>query len=183
MKLFVQQWHWRVIGQQAGRLAALLALVLLILLGVTAAAMEMQAQRDETRTTDLVLLIVPDVPPSVLIEHCLDLYRRGYGTQIAISGPGQVRVRADLLGRGIPSEALFDIGEEVSLVAGLQAIQQQGVQSVLVASLPADQLLALKVAHDLGMDAYASPEPALESDLVATLRASLAYWRYALLYQ
>ncbi|WP_129633504.1 hypothetical protein [Candidatus Oscillochloris fontis] len=181
MKWLGQQRHWRVVAQQVGRLALLLALVVLILLGVTSAAIGTQAQRDETRNADLLLLIAPELPPSMLIEHCLDLYRRGYGAQIAITGPGHVRARADLIGRGIPAEALLDVGDQTSLIAGLQMIQRQEIQSLLVASLPADQLLALKVAHDMGLRAYGSPEPALDSDLFATLWASLAYWRYALL--
>ncbi|EFO81505.1 hypothetical protein OSCT_0649 [Oscillochloris trichoides DG-6] len=181
MNWFMQQRSWRMIGQQVGRLALVLALVLVTLLGVTVAAIGMQAQRDETRNADLLLLIAPELPPSMLIEHCLDLYRRGYGTQIAITGPGQVRARNDLLGRGVPAEALLDVGERPSLVAGLQVIQQRGVTSLLVASLPADQLLALKVAHDIGLRAYGSPEPALAEDFFETLRASRDYWRYALL--
>lgn len=171
---------WRAVGAQLARLAALLLIVGLWAGGVTAAAVAIQAQSDETRGADLLLLITPAIPSNALIEHSLDLYRRGYGAQVALVGPGRAQAQANLLARGIPATALADLTAGASPAEALGAARQAGAESLLVVSAPADQLLSLKIAHDLGLRAYGSPLPGAELAPLDTLRATLSYWRYAL---
>jgi hypothetical protein len=179
MRVWLNDRRWHAVGAQLGRLALLLLVIAIAGIGVTVAAGGIQSQHDETRGADLLLLVAPEVPPADLIAHSLDLYHRGYGTQIAVAGPGHVRARADLLGRGLPVEALFDAQSD-SLILILTAARQSGVHNLLAISPPADQLLTLKVARDLGLQAYGSPEPARSPDLVAAIGAAFDYWRYAL---
>jgi hypothetical protein len=176
----MQPGVWRLAGAQLARLALLLLIVGVCGVGIGAAAAVIQSQRDDARSVDLLLVIAPDIPPTPLIEHSIDLYRRGYGTRIALAGPGRSRAYAALTGRGLPAETLVSVAEGDSLIAVIVAARQSDVRSLLVVSLPADQLLSLKIARDQGMHAYGSPVPAASADLLAALRASLGYWRYAL---
>lgn len=172
---------WRAVGAQLAHAATLLLAVVLWFGGVAAAAVALQAQRDETRSVDLLLVITPAIPSNALIEHSLDLYRRGYGHQVALVGPGRARAQADLLGRGIPPESLSGPIASETPVEAMDAARRAGTQSLLVISAPADQLLSLKIAHDMGMRAYGSPTPGAELAPPDTLLATLSYWRYALL--
>jgi hypothetical protein len=171
---------WQAVGAQLARLALLMLTVGVVGVGMAAVAVAMQAQRDETRSADVLLVIAPELPPTSLIEYSLDLYRRGYGVRIALAGPGRERAYADLLGRGLPVEALVGITQSDSLDAALATARQDSAHSLLVVSSPSSQLLSLKIARDLGLRAYGSPVPTLPLEPLDTLRAALGYWRYAL---
>ncbi|NTV62791.1 MAG: hypothetical protein HGA65_04550 [Oscillochloris sp.] len=175
--------RWQALGRQLARLALLLLGITLLLISTTVAAIGMQAQRDETRGTDLLFVIAPAAPPTPLVEHSLELYRRGYGRQIALAGPGWAQLRADLLGRGVPAEALASGLSDESLLTALSAVRRSGTASLLIVSAPADQLLGLKAAHDQGLQAYGSPVSPTSPDLPTSLLAAIDYWRYALLYR
>lgn len=177
----LQPGTWRAVAAQLARLIIVLLTVSVWSIGVTAAAVAIQAQRDETRSADLLLVVTPDVVPTSLIEHSLDLFRRGYGPQMALIGPGRERAAADLLGRGLPPEALADLAGYPTTIGTLNAAQSAGARSLLIISVPADQLLSLKIARDVGMRAYGSPVPGTALAPLDTLRAALGYWRYALI--
>ncbi|MBX0330365.1 hypothetical protein K2Z83_22130 [Oscillochloris sp. ZM17-4] len=181
MNALLRHRVWRAAGAQLARLALLLLIVAACGVGTSAAAIAIQAQRDDMRSADLLLVIAPDIPPTSLIEHGIDLYRRGYGGHIVLSGPGRGRAYAALVGRGLPAEALISGAGDRSLGDALATSWQGGARSLLVVSAPADQLLSLKIARDQGMHAYGSPVPAAPLGLLDTLRAALGYWRYALL--
>jgi hypothetical protein len=180
VKALLRRAVWQAAGAQLARLAVLLLIVALAGVGVAAAAISIQAQRDETRSADLLLVIAPDLPPAALIDHSVDLYRRGYAVELALAGPGRERARADLLARGLPESAIGVLAEGQALFAALATAHSGGAQSLLVVSAPAEQLLSLKVAHDQGLRAYSSPAPSLPLNLLDVLRAALGYWRYAL---
>lgn len=180
MRAQLPRGMWRAAGAQLARLAAVLLIVAVCAVGTAAAAATVQAQRDDARSADLLLVIAPDIPPTALIERSVDLYRRGYGARIALAGPGRSRAYAALIGRSLPAEALLSVAEDNSLVAVMAAARQSDVRSLLVVSAPADQLLSLKIARDQGLRAYGAPAPATPPDLLDTLRAALGYWRYAL---
>lgn len=175
--------RWQALGRQLAWLALLLLGIMLLLISTTATAIGIQAQRDETRGVDLLLIVAPAAPPSTLIEHSLNLYQHGYGLQIAIAGPGRLQCRADLLGRGVPAEALAGGISQDSLIATLSAARQNGTASLLIVSAPADQLLSLKIAHDQALQAYGSPTSSTAPSLPTSLLAALAYWRYILVYR
>jgi hypothetical protein len=180
MSLLLRRAVWQSAVAQLVRLGSLLLIIGLVGVGLTAAAIAIQAQRDETRSADLMLIIAPDLPPAALIDRCLDLYRRGYAVQMALAGPGRIQARADLLARGVPESVVGILADGESLFDALAAARGGGAQSLLVVSAPADQLLSLKVAHDQGLRAYGSPSPAPAMDLLDALRAAIGYWRYAL---
>jgi hypothetical protein len=180
MRGLMRRGLWLATGSQLARLASLLLLIALAGIGLAVAGIAIQAQRDETRSADLLFVIAPDLPPAALIDHSFDLYRRGYAIQVALSGPGRARAQASLLARGVPESAIDALAADESLLNALAAARSTGAQSLLVVSAPADQLLSLKVAHDQGLRAYGSPTPAAPLDLLDALRAALSYWRYAL---
>lgn len=180
MQIFTQRTLWLAVGAQLTRLILLLLMIGLTGIALAAAAITIQAQRDETRSTDMLVVIAPNLPPSSLIEHSFDLYRRGYAAKVALAGPGRERARADLLGFGVPPSALTSLTDGESLSTALAVAQRSGVRSLLVVSEPASQLLNLKIAHDQGIKAYGTPDPEMSLEAIDALRAAMSYWSYAL---
>jgi hypothetical protein len=180
MMSLLRRMVWQAAFAHLARLISLVFVIALVGIGLASAAITIQAQRDETRSADLLLVISPDLPPAALLDHSFDLYRRGYAVQVSLAGPGRGRAKAELLARGVPESVLGTLAEGESLIESLAAARSGGAQSLLVVSPPADQLLSLKLAQDQGLRAYGSPSPTLSMDLLDALRAALGYWRYAL---
>lgn len=133
---------------------------------------------------------------SARLDHAFDLYRRGQVRQIILTGgvaPGESSSEAAagrryLLARGLPAEVL--LAEETStstlenLRNSLPLVQAGGVGPVVLVSDPLHMLRALKIARDLGFDAYISPARASVSsgnlmqdarDLLSEAAKYLAY--------
>lgn len=179
-----QLW-WRRAWRQAAYLAITLGVVALVALGLGVAAAGVQARRDEARSADLALVLVPPVPPEALADHVLELYRRGYVPRVVVVGEGHEGFRADLLERGVPEETVM--ANASAGVATLQALAQEaragGATSLLLVAGPSETLTALKVLRDQGLRAYGSPPPDPPAGPLSLLRSSLRYWRYTLVGQ
>lgn len=172
---------WRALAAQLIRLASVSAAVLLILLGISVAAAAIQAGRDEARHADTLLVLAPEIPPQPLIDHTLELYRRGYASRVLLVGPGQAQARGQLIDRGVPAEAIGLPPPAPSTSAWLTgAVAQSEGASALVVAGPGELLSAIKLAQDNGLRAYGSPPPGSDLRPLDLLSAGLRYWGYVL---
>ena len=124
--------------------------------------------------------MAPEQPPLELAEHGIDLLRRGYARQVILVGAGRSRMYDELRARGISEETIERPASNESVPAQLRAAGAQGLESALVVSPAADQLVLLKLLGDLGVHAYGSPAGALPGPL-RLLQAAGTYWQYVLL--
>ncbi len=113
------------------------------------------------------------------LDHALDLYRRGQVRQIILTGgitagstvAEAAAAREYLLKKGLPAEALLAEEDSTSTLGNLQnalpLVHANSIQTVALVSDSTHMLRALKMARDLGLDAYGSPVPPPESALPA----------------
>jgi hypothetical protein len=146
-----------------------------------------QGQRDEVRRSDALLLAADRPPETALIEHTLALYRQGYAGHIILAHPDALDLKAELTGDQwrLPENALIAVEDAETRVQYLRLAAGQarsrGIQSVVITSDPADILLELKMAQDLGFNAYGSPPPGSPLAAGRVLAAGLHYWQYVLI--
>lgn len=175
---------WRAIRRQAATLGGAIATIALVALCISTLAVWLQGRREETRSADVLFVTAPAPPPEALVEHSLELYRRGYAPQVVLVGEGGEALRALLVERGVPDEAVAVAPPGAGVQAQLQAAtaaQQAGASSALVAGAPAELLLWLKLARDAGLRAYGAPTPGETPALAELVAAGARYWGYALL--
>lgn len=161
-----------------------LLLIVSLMLASGMLAVTLQASRDDTRRTDLALVVTPVVPSQAMINHTLDLYRRGLVTQMLLVGEGSDGLRARLVEQGLSEERIVLLSPSLHVSADLQLAGQnalaQGSQTVLVVAEPADMLTALKIMRDQDLRAYSSPVRESTLDLGTLFRATMRYWFYVL---
>lgn len=175
------QLRWRAISAQLKWLGMVCGAVLLALLGTSVAAITLQAGRDEARHADFILVLAPEIPPQPLIDHTLELYRRGYAARVLLVGPGQSQARDRLLDRGVPAEAIGLVPPAPSLAAWLSAATTQaGGETALVVADPSETLNILKLVQDRGLRAYGSPPSGAAPRPLDLLGAGVRYWGYVL---
>lgn len=169
------------------RASLLIGLMLLSGLILVWGLVFVQGQRDEVRRSDALVLAAHQPPETVLLEHTLALYRQGYAGRIILAHPGALDLKAELTGAQwrLPENALIVVEDaetriQYMRVAADQA-HAQGIRSVIVTSDPADMLLELKMAQDLGLSAYGSPPPNAGLTAGQVLEAGLLYWQYVLI--
>lgn len=176
-----QQLRWRAIGAQLKRLGIVCGIVLLTLLGTSVAAAAIQAGRDEARHADLLLVLAPEIPPQPLIDHALEIYRRGYAPRVLLVGPGQGQARDRLLDRGVPAEAIGLVPPATTTSRWLaNAVAQSNGATALVVADPSEILNALKLIQDHGLRAYGSPPSGVAPRPLDLLGAGVRYWAYVL---
>lgn len=175
---------------------AVLALVVLVCLLVVA-----QGQRDETRNSSAAIVLgaaqwdgAPSPVLQARLDHALDLYRRDQvrwiiltgGTGMGDSTSEAAAGREYLLAKGVAPTALLSEDQGVttlrSLTNAASLARANGITSVLLVSDSYHMLRALKMAHDLGLDAFASPLHAKASlsaeEAAHVLREAGAYLFY-----
>ena len=96
------------------------------------------------------------------LDHALDLYRRGQVRLVIVAGPADAAAEGlrYLAERGLPPEALRPgAGERLpaSLRASADAVRASGGSAAVLVGDPPQILRALKIARDLGLEAYSSP--------------------------
>jgi uncharacterized SAM-binding protein YcdF (DUF218 family) len=174
----------------------LIVLLLAVLAqGFVCSLVVLQGGRDETRNADAIVVLYPNVastataaastPANAHLDQALDLYERGLVSHVVLVGENTIAMQEILLGQGMPEEALLLEEASGGRYARMQTIAnllyRQGLRSVLLVDEPAYMLLDLKMARDLGLNAYGSP---LSTDMGGpgqVMRAGLAYWHYVLL--
>ncbi|HEU4326074.1 MAG TPA: YdcF family protein [Roseiflexaceae bacterium] len=189
--------------REVARGAGLALLSLMALIAVLCALIVVQGQRDEAQPASAALVLGAAQwngdPSPVLrarLDHALDLYRSGMVERIILTGgvgPGDALSEAEagrdyLVAQGVPSDTLL---LETSGQTTWQSLRNadalagaNGLASVLLVSDPFHMLRALKMAHDLGLNARGSPtrtSPISRNRLEETgyvLRESWAYLVY-----
>lgn len=175
-------WLWR-----------LLVLVLLWLLGV-AVWIVWIGERDQAAAADVVIVLgaaAYDARPSPVFEerirHGLDLYRAGYAPKLIFTGgfggsgarfsESQV-ARRYALRHAVPQDDILI--ETVSrttrqnLVQARALMQAHGMHRAIVVSDPLHMARALRLCHELGIDALASSTPSTR------FRSFQTSWRFLL---
>jgi hypothetical protein len=175
---------WRAIRRQAAAFGGIVATIALLALCISTLAVWLQGRREEARSADVLFVAAPAAPPEALVEHSLELFRRGYAPQVVLVGEGGEALRALLVERGVPEAAVAVAPPGAGAQAQLQAAaaaQRAGADSALVAGSPAELLIWLKLARDAGLRAYGAPTPGETPALPELVAAGARYWGYALL--
>ncbi len=165
-----------VLGALSGGLTVVVAVVLLY------AAVDRQAETDETRAADAIIVLGSQVradgSPSASLyartQHAIELYRAGYAPTLFLTGgvgrfpPAEAEVmRRMALQAGIPDSALVldetATSTQESMATAARVARERGWRTVLVVSDPFHMLRSRQMARDAGLDAYGSP--AYESHL------------------
>lgn len=160
-------WLWR-----------LLVAVLAWLLCVTAWIVWV-GERDQAAKADAIIVLgaaAYDAKPSPVFEerirHGLDLYRQGYAPLLIFTGgyggtaarfsESQV-ARRYAIKQGVPDEAiLIETASRTTrqnLVEARRLMEQRSLHRVIIVSDPLHMARALRLAHELGIDALASSTP------------------------
>lgn len=135
-----------------------------------------QSKRDETRQADAAIVLGAAVwagtPSPVLrarLDHSLLLFQNKQVTRIVVTGGvgrgdnmSEAEASAEyLISKGVPAEAILleQQGRSTyeSLSAAAVLAKDANITRVLLVSDPFHMLRSLKMAQDLGLEAYASP--------------------------
>ena len=174
-------WLWR------------LLLLALLWLAAVAAWIVWVGQRDQAATADAIIVLgaaAYDARPSPVFEerirHGLDLYQRGYAPVLIFTGgygngarfaESQV-ARRYALKHGVPESAILIESSSRTTRQNLEQarklMQQRGLHRVIVVSDPLHMSRALRLSHDLGIDAQGSSTPSTRFRTVQT------QWRFLL---
>lgn len=160
-------WAWR-----------LLVAVLAWLLCVTAWIVWV-GERDQAAKADAIIVLgaaAYDAKPSPVFEerirHGLDLYRQGYAPLLIFTGgyggtgarfsESQV-ARRYAIKQGVPDNAiLIETASRTTrqnLIEAQRLMEQRKLHRVIIVSDPLHMARALRLAHELGIDALASSTP------------------------
>ena len=177
-------------------LRRLLLLAVLWLCGVAAYIVYVgtrdEAASDKVRADAIIVLgaAAYDARPSPVFEerirHGLDLYQRGYAPVLIFTGgygngarfaESQV-ARRYALKHGVPESAILIESSSRTTRQNLEQarklMQQRGLHRVIVVSDPLHMSRALRLSHDLGIDALGSSTPSTRFRTVQT------QWRFLL---
>jgi uncharacterized SAM-binding protein YcdF (DUF218 family) len=135
-----------------------------------------QGTADERRPADAIVVLGAaqyDGRPSPVfearLEHAVALYRAGIAGAFVVTGgklPGDRTTEAAVareyaIAHGVPASAIF--GEDganntlTSLASVAGELERRGMTSAVFVSDPTHMLRVLRIADDLGIDAYGSP--------------------------
>ena len=174
-------WLWR------------LLLLALLWLAAVAAWIVWVGQRDQAAAADAIIVLgaaAYDARPSPVFEerirHGLDLYQRGYAPVLIFTGgygngarfaESQV-ARRYALKHGVPESAILIESSSRTTRQNLEQarklMQQRGLHRVIVVSDPLHMSRALRLSHELGIDALGSSTPSTRFRTVQT------QWRFLL---
>ncbi|WP_425508721.1 YdcF family protein [Stenotrophomonas oahuensis] len=160
-------WLWRL-------LVALLAWLLCVTAWIV-----WVGERDQAAKADAIIVLgaaAYDAKPSPVFEerirHGLDLYRQGYAPLLIFTGgyggtaarfsESQV-ARRYAIKQGVPDEAiLIETASRTTrqnLIEAQRLMEQRRLHRVIIVSDPLHMARALRLAHELGIDALASSTP------------------------
>ena len=189
----------------AVKAAGIAVLVFAGLVVVLYQRVEARSTVDRAQRADAIIVLGSAVDPggraspslNARIQRAIELYRAGYAPRLILCGgvgynpPSEAEVmRRISVSAGVPAEAIVledrSRSTEQSLANAKAIMDARGWRTALIVSAPYHLLRAEIIAHDLGMDASASPArerasfsaPALR--LWYNTRESLALvWYYA----
>lgn len=176
------------------RLLAIGGLVVAAAVAATTFRIWSQGSRDEQRPADAIVVLGAaqyDGRPSPVfearLEHAVDLWHRGLADAFVVTGgklAGDRTTEAAVARRyaiehGVPESAIF--GEDrahntlTSLTNVAEELRHRDLSSAIFVSDPTHMLRVLKIADDLGIEAYGSPTPSspVQEDVLRALQATI----------
>ena len=137
-----------------------------------------QGDRDEQRPVDAIVVLGAaqyDGSPSPVFEarldHAVALWHTGLARAFVVTG-GKLEgdrtteaavARAYAIERGVPEDAIFGEDEGHNTLASLRTVaamlEEREMRTALFVSDPTHMLRVLRIADDLGIDAFGSPTP------------------------
>ena len=137
-----------------------------------------QGDRDEQRPVDAIVVLGAaqyDGRPSPVFEarldHAVKLWHEGIAKAFVVTGgklPGDrtteaAVARAYAMDHAVPGAAIFGENEAHNTLESMRSVaaemKQRGMTSAVFVSDPTHMLRVLRIARDLGIDAYGSPTP------------------------
>ena len=152
-----------------------------------------QGDRDEERPADAIVVLGAaqyDGRPSPVfaarLEHAVALYRAGVAPRFVVTGGKRsgdrtteaAVAREYAIAHGVPRSAIFGEDEAHNTLDSLRAVagelRERGLRSAVLVSDPTHIYRVLRIASDLGLEAYGSPTRSspVEADLERRLRAT-----------
>ena len=168
--------------------------VLVAVAGYAAYRIWDQAGRDERRAADAIVVMGAaqyDGRPSPLfaarLDHAIALFHEGVAPRLIVTGGKRegdrtteaASAREYAIDHGVPAEAILaEDSSRTTLqsIRGVEAIMEgSGLQSAVFVSDPSHMLRVLRMAADLGIDAYGSPTRTspLEHDTAGRIDATV----------
>jgi uncharacterized SAM-binding protein YcdF (DUF218 family) len=162
--------------------------------GITALRIWQQGDRDEQRPVDAIVVLGAaqyDGRPSPVfaarLDHAVALWHAGLATAFVVTGgklPGDRTTEAAVarryaVERGVPEDAIFGEDEAHNTLTSLRTVatmmRAHGLSSAVLVSDPTHMLRVLRIADDLGIEAYGSPTPTspVQHDLDRRIRATV----------
>ncbi len=149
-----------------------------------------QGYTDEARPADAIVVLGAaqyDGTPSPVfrsrIDHAIDLYRGGVAPWFVVTGGSATgdttteaaAARAYAISRGVPVEAIMGENQGTNTLGSLRALKdlfdRNGIRSAIFVSDRGHMLRVIRLATDLGIDAYGSPATDSPSDATFAARA------------
>ncbi len=176
------------------RLLLLSGVTVALVAGVTTFRVWQQGERDEQRRVDAIVVLGAaqyDGRPSPVfaarLDHAVKLFQRGIASSFVVTGgklPGDRTTEAAVarqyaLDHDVPASAIYGENEAHNTLDSLRSVaaemRRRGQSSALFVSDPTHMLRVLRIATDLGIDAYGSPTPSspIQRDLGRRAMATL----------
>ena len=147
-------------------------------------------EQDEQRPVDAIVVLGaaqydgrPTRVFAARLDHAVELWRAGLARSFVVTGgklPGDRTTEAAVarqyaIDRDVPAEAIFGEDEAHNTLESLRSVaammRERGLRSALFVSDPTHMLRVLRIASDLGIEAYGSPTRTSPVDGDPQLRA------------
>jgi uncharacterized SAM-binding protein YcdF (DUF218 family) len=176
------------------RLVLIGGLIVLVATGATTLRIWSQGGQDEQRPADAIVVLGAaqyDGRPSPVFEarlaHAVELWHAGLADAFVVTGgklSGDRTTEAAVARRyaiehGVPESAIFGEDEAhntlTSLTAVAHELRDREMASAIFVSDPTHMLRVLKIAEDLGIQAYGSPTPSspVQADAMRSVQATI----------
>jgi uncharacterized SAM-binding protein YcdF (DUF218 family) len=174
--------------------AVIAGLVAVVVGGFAVYRIWQQGELDEERPADAIVVLGAaqyDGRPSPVfrarLDHAVALYHEGVAPYLVVTGgsrPGDrtteaAAARRYAIAQGVPADAIIGEDEARNTLESLQAVRRElharGLRSAVFVSDPTHMLRVVRIATDLGIDAYGSPTRTspVQADPLMRARATL----------
>ena len=176
------------------RLVLIGGLIVVVAVAATTFRIWSQGRQDEQRPVDAIVVMGAaqyDGRPSPVfearLEHAVDLWHQGLADAFVVTG-GKLAgdrtteaavARQYAIEHGVPEDAIFGEDEAnntlTSLTAVADKLRKREMASAIFVSDPTHMLRVLKIADDLGIQAYGSPTPSspVQADALRSVQATI----------
>jgi uncharacterized SAM-binding protein YcdF (DUF218 family) len=176
------------------RLFLIGGLVVVVAAGAATFRIWQQGGRDEQRSADAIVVLGAaqyDGRPSPVfkarLDHAVDLWHEGLAKAFVVTGgklPGDRTTEAAVarkyaMDHGVPADAIFGEDEAHNTLDSLRSVAQElrsrQMRSAVFVSDPTHMLRVLRIADDLGIQAYGSPTTTspVQQDPVMRVQATI----------